>query len=287
MIMVLWSVKTCARVERRDWRPAKCRTSWKVELENSFLFHKIDKNSPNSHLVTLNTLSMRITLTNRRTLPARPIIRESWENHFVKYASSKDSDGNLEALEKKSKEVGKDCKEVDDVEGCLHIFSLWSDMNLYCSIKSIIAPSGKSTSLASKQTGWDILNKVFQLHYHSSSPSSFILHCHRTNLQWRKPLSGGQWPSVRGFPVKTLDLWSQWWLRWRYRLPFVNMRHNGGVGDHQVLLVILVQLCQRIIFGSKSCCSWCKPILMTKAPGIVVRIKTAVETSTKSREVKA
>ena len=44
------------------------------------------------------------------------------------------SDGNLEALEKESKEVGKDCKEVDDVEGCLHIFSLWSDMNLYCSI---------------------------------------------------------------------------------------------------------------------------------------------------------
>ena len=149
--------------------------------------------------------------------------------------------------------------------------------------KSIIAPSGKSTSLASKQTGWDILNKVFiVIHHHHR----LILHCHLTNLPWRKPLSGGQWPSVRGFPVKTLDLWSQWWLRWRYRLPFVNMRHNGGVGDHQVLLIILVQLCQRTI-GSKSCCSWCKPILMTKAPGIVVRIKTAVETSTKSREVKA
>ena len=29
--------------------------------------------------VTLNTLRMRITLTNRRTLPARPIIRESSE----------------------------------------------------------------------------------------------------------------------------------------------------------------------------------------------------------------
>ena len=91
--------KTCARVERRDWRPAKCRTSWiflsllllllwilllfsmSISLLNNALWF-LQLWSNFWWLITLNTLSMRITRTNRRTLPARPIIRESWDGRW-------------------------------------------------------------------------------------------------------------------------------------------------------------------------------------------------------------